>query len=201
MPACDRMDLLCRMLRHCIPYEMHFLGVVLLDGVKSHFRTHISKVETNANRVNYYSTIKDGGLTRETCEKLCCALAVLHADNRPVAEIIFGMLNDSRVLKTCEEASDLTLLQDLRLLYVMAVNHPALSFMQRHHLMRAFLQRLDSLFVEKSKYTFSGSFSTSMEVRWGFVQLCVYECIWWVTHCVYICVGTRKYLLQVGCRT
>ncbi len=63
MPACDRMDLLCRMLRHCVPYEMHFLGVVLLDGVKSHFRTHISKVEMNANRVNYYSTMKEGGVT------------------------------------------------------------------------------------------------------------------------------------------
>lgn len=164
MPACDRMDLLCRMLRHCVPYEMHFLGVVLLDGVKSHFRTHISKVEMNANRVNYYSTMKEGGVTHEICEKLCCALAVLHADNRPVAEIIYGMLDDSRVLKTCEESNDLTLLQDFRLLYVMAVNHPALSFVQRHYLMCTYLQKLDSLFVEKAKYSFSGSFSTSMEV-------------------------------------
>ena len=167
MPACDRMDLICRMLRHCVPYEMHFLGAVLLDGVKNHFKTHISKVETNANRVNYYSTIKEGGLTHETCEKLCCALAVLHADNRPVAEIIFNMLNDSQVLLHCEESNDMSSMQDFRLLYVMAVNHPALSFIQRQHLMYMYLQRLDSILVEKSKFSFSGSFSTSLEVRVG----------------------------------
>ena len=164
MPACDRMDLLCRMLRHCVPYEMHFLGAVLLDGVKNHFKNHISKVEGNANRVSYYSAIKGGPLTPETCEKLCCALAVLHADNRPVAEIIFNMLNDSHVLSHCEESNDLSSLQDFRLLYVMAINHPALSYIQRQHLMYTYLQRLDSIFVDKTKYSFSGSFSTSMEV-------------------------------------
>lgn len=164
MPACDRVDLICRMLRHCVPYEMHFLGAVLLDGVKNHFKTHISKVEVNANRANYYSTIKEGALTHEVCEKLCCALAVLHADNRPVAEIIFNMLNDSQVLLLCEESSDLSSLQDFRLLYVMAVNHPALSYIQRQHLMYKYLQRLDSILVEKSKYSFVESLSTSMEV-------------------------------------
>ena len=164
MPACDRLDLICRMLRHCIPYEMCFLGAVLLDGTHGHYKSYISKMEATANRVNYYSTMKNGGLTNEVCEKLCCALAVLHTDNRPVAEIIFNMLNDSQVMTHFEEANDLKVMQDFRLLYVMAVNHPALSFNQRQHLMYTFLQRMDSIFVEKSKYSFSGSFSNSMEV-------------------------------------
>ena len=30
MAACDRVDLLCRMLHHCVPYEAHFLGTCLL---------------------------------------------------------------------------------------------------------------------------------------------------------------------------
>ncbi len=165
MPACDRLDLLCRMLRHCIPYEVCFLGTILLDEARSHFKTYISKIEANANRVNYYSTMKDMGLTHEVCEKLCCALAVLHSDNRPVAEIIFAMLNDARVMVHFEEANDLRVMQDFRLLYVMAVNHPALSFNQRQHLMYTYLQRMDSVFIEKCKYSFSGSFSNSMEVR------------------------------------
>lgn len=164
MPACDRLDLICRMLRHCIPYEVRFLGTVLLDEARGHFRTYVGKVEASANRVNYYSTMKDSGLTHEVCEKLCCALAVLHADNRPVAETIFSILNDARVMSHFEEASDLRVMQDFRLLYVMAVNHPALSFNQRQHLMYTYLQRMDSLFVEKCKYSFSGSFSNSIEV-------------------------------------
>lgn len=164
MPACDRLDLICRMLRHCIPYEVRFLGTILLDEARSHFKAYISKVETSANRVNYYSTMKDDGLTHEVCEKLCCALAVLHADNRPVAETVFNMLNDSRVMSHFEEANDLRVMQDFRLLYVMAVNHPALSFNQRQHLMYTYLQRMDSIFVEKCKYSFSGSFSNSIEV-------------------------------------
>lgn len=56
-------------------------------------------------------------------------------------------------------------MQDYRLLYVMAVNHPALSFNQRQLLMYNYLQRMDLIFVEKSKYSFSGSFSGSVEVR------------------------------------
>ena len=56
-------------------------------------------------------------------------------------------------------------MQDYRLLYVMAVNHPALSFNQRQLLMYNYLQRMDLVFVEKSKYSFSGSFSGSVEVR------------------------------------
>lgn len=166
MPACDRLDLLCRMLRQCIPYEMRFLGTILLDGVRSQYKSHISKMEVNANRVNYYSTMKDDeGLTHEICEKLCCALAVLHPDNRPVTEIIFKLLNDSRVFTHFEEGSDLRVMQDFRLLYVMAVNHPALSFNQRQHLIYTYLQRMDSKFVEKCKYSFSGSFSNSIEVK------------------------------------
>ncbi len=165
MPACDRLDLICRMLRHCIPYEMRFLGTILLDGARSHFKSHIGKIETSANRVNYYSTMKDVGLTHEVCEKLCCALAVLHADNRPVAEIIFKMLNDRRAISFFQESNDLRVMQDFRLLYVMAVNHPALSFNQRQHLMYTYLQPMDRAFVEKLKYSFSGSFSNSMEVR------------------------------------
>ena len=164
MPACDRLDLVCRMLRHCIPYEVRFLGTVLLDQAHGHFKSYISKMEANANRVSYYSTMQEGGLTHEVCEKLCCALAVLRSNNRPVAEVIFNMLNDGRVMAQFEETNDMRVLQDFRLLYVMAVNHPALLFNQRQHLMYTYLQRMDSIFLEKCKYSFSGSFSSSMEV-------------------------------------
>lgn len=164
MPACDRLDLICRMLRHCIPYEIRFLGTILLDEARSQYRAYIAKLEVNANRVNYYSSMQEAGLSHDVCEKLCCALAVLNSNNHPVAEVIFNMLNDSRVMTHFEESNDLRVMQDFRLLYVMAVNHPALLFNQRQHLMYTYLQRMDSIFLDKCKYSFSGSFSGSMEV-------------------------------------
>ena len=164
MPACDRLDLICRMVRHCIPYEIRFLGTILLDEARSQSRADIAKLEVNANRVNYYSSMQESGLSHDVCEKLCCALAVLNSNNHPVAEVIFNMLNDNRVMAHFEESNDLRVMQDFRLLYVMAVNHPALLFNQRQHLMYTYLQRMDSIFLEKCKYSFSGSFSGSMEV-------------------------------------
>ena len=163
MPACDRMDLVCRMLRYCVPYELRFLGTVILDAAQEQQKS-FRPAEVNANRVNHYSGFN--GLNHEVCEKLCCALAVLHADNRPVAEAIYSLLNDPKVLTYFEEATDLKVLEDFRLLYVMAANHPALSFNQRQQLMYMYLQRMDTVFIDKCKYTFSGSFSNSVEVSW-----------------------------------
>jgi len=145
-----------------VPYELRFLGTVVCDTAHEQYKNFV-KADVSANRVNYFSGFKDHGLTHEVCEKLCCALAVVHADNHPVAETVFSLLNDPRVLSFYEDTTDLTVLEDFRLLYVMAVNHPALSFNQRQHLMYTFLHRMDSMFSEKCKYNFSGSFS-SMEV-------------------------------------
>lgn len=162
MAACDRVDLLCRMLHHCVPYEAHFLGTVLVDTSREHYKSFVSKAEISANRVNYYSGFKDVGLTHEVCEKLCCALAVVHADNHPVAEVVFSLLNDSRVLKQLDEVKDLKMMQDFRLLYVMGVNHPAFTFNQRQLLLYSYLHPMDSMFAEKAK--FGLSLSNSIEV-------------------------------------
>ena len=159
MPACDRLDLICRMLRHCVPHERRFLGTVICDLTREHYKNFIQG-EANANTVNYFSGFKDAGVTHEVCEKLCCALAVVHADNRPVAETVFNLLDDQKILKLCEETTDLKILEDFRLLYVMAVNHPALSFNQKLHLTYVYLQRLDAIFSEKYRCNFSGSFSS-----------------------------------------
>ena len=162
MPASDRLDIICRMLRHCVPFELRFLGTIVCDTAREQYKSFV-KAELSANRVNYFSGFKDTGLTHEVCEKLCCALPVVHADNHPVAETVFSLLNDLRVLSFFEDTTDMKVLEDFRLLYVMAVNHPALSFNQRQHLMYTYLHRMDSVFSEKCKYNFSGSFS-SMEV-------------------------------------
>ena len=151
------------MLKHCVPHELRFLGTVLTDATREHYENFVQG-ELNANRVNHFSGFKDAGVTHEVCEKLCSALAVVHADNRPVAETVFNLLDDQRVLKLCEETTDLKILEDYRLLYIMAVHHPALSFNQKLHLMYTYQQRLDAIFSEKSRCNFTGSFSSSAEV-------------------------------------
>ena len=164
MPACDRLDLICRLLRSCVPYELRFLGTVILDAARAQMKS-FAATEVVANQVNHYSGFKDGGVTHVLCEKLCCALAVVHANNQPVAETIFGLLNNPQALQLFEETSELKVLDDLRLLYVMAVNHPALSYNQRQHLLYMFLQRMDTLNSEKSKFNFTGSYTSSVEVH------------------------------------
>ena len=164
MPTCDRLDLICRLLRGCVPYELRFLGTVLLDATRAQMKS-FAATELVANQVNYYAGFKDGGgLTHAVCEKLCCALAVLHATNHPVAEALFGLLDNPQVLQLFEDTVDLKVLDDLRLLYVMAVNHPALSFIQRQHLLYTYLQRMDNIYTEKCKLNLARNLSSSVEV-------------------------------------
>lgn len=170
MPTCDRLDLICRLLRGCVPYELRFLGTVILDATRVQMKS-FAATEVVANQVNHYSGFKDNGLTHAVCEKLCCALAVVHADNHPVAETVFGLLDNSQALQLFEDTVDVKVLDDLRLLYVMAVNHPALTFNQRQHLLYMYLQRMDALYTEKC---LTRNLTSSVEVCW--VGLHIYEC-------------------------
>ena len=163
MPTCDRLDLICRLLRSCVPYELRFLGTVLLDAAQAQMKS-FSSLEAAANQVGHYAGFKTSGVTHQVCEKLCCALAVVHAHNNPVAEAVFGLLDNPQALQLFEETADLKVLDNLRLLYVMAVNHPALSFNQRQHLLYRYLQRMDSVYCEKSRRQLARNPTSSTEV-------------------------------------
>ena len=193
MPACDRLDLICRLLRSCVPYELRFLGTVVLDSSRVQL-SKFAQAEASTNHVNYFSSFKDTSLSHAICEKLCCALAVVHADNHPVAEAIFGLLNNQQVLALFEETADLKVLEDFRLLYVMAVNHPALSFNQRQHLLYLFLQRMDSVYADKCKSALSASLSSSIEVVSVCVCMCVRVCV-----CVCMCGCVRACVRACVC--
>ncbi len=106
LEACDRIDLVCRMLRHCLAFESRFLGTVLVDAAKEHYKSQVNRIEINANRVNYYKSFQESGLTHEVCLKLCCSLSAVHSDNRPVAEVIYQLLNDKKVLTFFDECNE-----------------------------------------------------------------------------------------------
>ena len=163
MPTCDRLDLICRLLRGCVPYELRFLGTVILDATRAEMKS-FAATETTANQVNHYAGFKDSGLTHAVCEKLCCALAVVHAHNHPVAEAVFGLLDNPQALQLYDETTDLKVADDIRLLYVMATHHPALSYNQRQHLLYTYLQRMDALYDKKCKLNRTRNMSSSVEV-------------------------------------
>lgn len=163
MPTCDRLDLICHLLRDCVSYELRFLGTVILDATHAQMKS-FAATEAAANKVNHYSGFKASGVTHSVCEKLCCALAVVHSHNHPVAEAVFGLLDNRQALQLFEETVDLKVLNDLRLLYVMAVNHPALSFNQRQHLLYVYLQRMDSMYIEKYRLHLTKNLTSSLEV-------------------------------------
>ena len=163
MPTCDRLDLICRLLRSCVPYELRFLGTIVLDAAHAQMKSFAS-LEISANQVNHYSGFKASGVTHLVCEKLCCALAVVHAHNNPVAEALFSLLDSPKALQLVEETDDLKVVEDMRLLYVMAVNHPALSFSQRQRLLYGYLQRMDSVYSEKKRLQLVRNLTSSTEV-------------------------------------
>ncbi len=107
LEACDRVDLICRMLRHCLAFESRFLGTVLLDASKEHYKSQVNRIEIHANRVSYYKPFQESGLSHEVCLKLCSSLSVVHSDNRPVAEVVFQLLNDKKVLTFFEDCNEL----------------------------------------------------------------------------------------------
>ena len=112
LEACDRVDLICRMLRHCLAFESRFLGTVLLDASKEHYKSQVNKIEIHANRVSYYKPFQESGLSHQVCLKLCSSLSVVHSDNRPVAEVVFQLLNDKKVLTFFEDCNELKVRMD-----------------------------------------------------------------------------------------
>ena len=48
MPASDRLDMICRMLRHCVPFELRFLGTIVCDTAREQYKSFV-KAEVSAN--------------------------------------------------------------------------------------------------------------------------------------------------------
>ena len=150
MPASDRLYLLCKMLQGCLTYELNFISIVLRGYLKERLMG-VSEIQGRANNVEYYSTFTKDTLlvTREPLEILSACLSLVRHDNHKVGDEVFKLLDQRNILSMAEEIEDLTLFENLRLVYVMAVYHPSLTFQRRHHLLTVFLYQLDEIYNSK----------------------------------------------------
>ena len=148
MPTSDRIHLLCQMLRLCLPQELHFILTVLL-GFKEENSEKWSKQESAVNQLSYLSGLQDGGiLAGKNIAMLCYVTMLLRPSNREVAQEVYKILDDKDLMVSAQNCDDLKLLNQLRLLYVLAVYHPALPSCYKLQML-ATLEQLDSLYEQK----------------------------------------------------
>lgn len=160
MPACERLYLLCQLLHRCITYEVKYIATVLTGQLRCDPEVQkLSKYESEANRPGFFTSLKEGEekeaaagtmLSQEVISKLCCALALVHVENKAIGEAVSALLCRQELFNSLEETESLQLLEDIRLVYVMALYHPALSFEHRR-LLLTFLQKLDSIYEERQR--------------------------------------------------
>ena len=132
------------MLQKCTPYELLYIRTVLTGTLQDHIES-LSAQESSVNSI--VSLIRVGGAEIiENIDKLVCTLALLHVDNKTLAEQIYKILDNREILGIAETLDDKETLDKLRLLYVLAVYHPAFSFSQHHHLLSVHLRHLDELY-------------------------------------------------------
>jgi len=118
----------------------------VLHDIASRDHESLQKLENHVNRLDTYKHQKDLSLVRG---QICHALALINPDNRAVANSIYSLLNSSNVLYTLNNApSDSVQLDEYRLLYTMAVNHPVFTYEQRDELRKNFLSELDVMAKE-----------------------------------------------------
>lgn len=154
MPACERMYLLCQLLHKCIDFEIRYLATYLNNLLQCDSGAQgLSKYETDANKLVFFSALeKEEGenvvLSQNGISRMCCGLALVHDDNRVAGEVVYNLLSRENLVTVLEKSDSLELLEDVRLLYIMAVYHPSLSFENRKNLLMI-MQKLDTIYNER----------------------------------------------------
>ena len=144
LSAADRMELMCRLFDRSLPCEIRFMCSVLHD-IASRDHESLQKLESHVNNLDTFKYQKD---LSEVRGQICHTLALLNPDNRAVANAIYALLKSSNVLSTLTNPADGVQLDEYRLLYTMAVNHPVFTYEQRDVLRKNFLNELDIMAKE-----------------------------------------------------
>ncbi|XP_026283823.1 uncharacterized protein LOC113210174 isoform X2 [Frankliniella occidentalis] len=130
----ERVDLLCSLLDLCLPYELRFLGTCLEFLGKRDFY-ELREDERDANNVNHlasYQSLMD----ENTRRKLVLYASLLKSCNTDAANCLSDTLTalcPAAVSQTCrsEPENAEKVLDELLLLYTIAVKHPAFNVHQK----------------------------------------------------------------------
>lgn len=130
----ERVDLLCSLLDLCLPYELRFLGTCLEFLGKRDF-IELREDERHANNVNHLSQFRCL-MDENTRRKLVLYVSLLNSCNSDCASCLNDTLTAlciSDVSQVCRAEPETAekLLDELLLLYTIAVKHPAFSLHQK----------------------------------------------------------------------
>lgn len=170
MSACERLYLLCQLLHKCIAFEIRYLAGFLGSLLQNDPNVlSLSKHETDANKAAFFSRLEEkegmsGLLCQDGLSKMCCGLALLGEDNKAVGEVVYKMLYRESLLSLLQQTDNMELVEDVRLVYVMAVYHPSLSFEQRSNLL-TILQQLDTIYADRVQKVTSCSRTVVMQYQ------------------------------------
>jgi hypothetical protein len=144
-PICDRVYLICQLLQRCISYELLFIKTVL-TGSLLECKDTVTSHQSTINEPEFVLSLEKNDFSLiDNLDKVIFSLSLTHIDNKTLADKIYKLMDNRQLLLIAEELDDKETLDKLRLLYVLAVNHPALTFHQRHHLLTIYLRHLDEV--------------------------------------------------------
>lgn len=131
-----RLDLMCTLLNMCLPFELRFLGTCLEELGKRDY-TELRDSETRANS---HTDVLDAQCVsdKHTRRKLALYLALLHSANHGCSNVLYKTLANfdfAEIQALLGNSSSLgeedNPLDELLLLYMMALNHPAFTYEQK----------------------------------------------------------------------
>lgn len=136
-----RTDVMCTLLNLCLPFELRFLGTCLEHLGKRDFH-ELRQSENEANNLSDLSSPELLCLSSQQVRtKLAVYVSLLHSCNYACSNSIYKILTKNEdihtVLKNC---SDESVLDDLLLIYTLAINHPGFSYEQKLNLEKVYSQ-------------------------------------------------------------
>ena len=126
-----RVDVMCSLLNMCLPFELRFLGTCLEDLGKRDFH-ELRDTEIRANNCSELSDLQCIS-DKRTRRKLALFLSLLKSYNYACSNGLYKILAnfDSSEVSTNSSSSDENPVEELLLVYTLALNHPAFSYEQK----------------------------------------------------------------------
>ncbi|XP_071448605.1 uncharacterized protein [Hetaerina americana] len=131
-----RIDLMCSLLNMCLPFELRFLGTCVEELGKRDFHD-LREAENRANNITELSELRSVS-DKRTRRSVAIFLSLLHSSNHGCSNELYRILSnfDYSEINTMsgsipESDLDDPPLDELLLLYTMALNHPAFTYEQK----------------------------------------------------------------------
>lgn len=139
-----RTDVMCTLLNLCLPFELRFLGTCLEHLGKRDFH-ELRQSENEANSLTESSLSELQCLSSQQVRtKLAAYVSLLYSCNYTCSNSIYKILTKNEDISSVLKASsDDSVLDDLLLIYTLAINHPGFSFDQKVNLEKIFSQLQD----------------------------------------------------------